>query len=343
MRLLFLLAACNGEAKDSEQTESVELDAGSTELTLPDLEGVDLEASFTEALAIALSVQTGVAWDGLGEALDAGHEGCPDLYAGQPEGADLDLADDDEVSGQSWVDDCVTPGGLAYRGWSWWDVEMSGSGDPETAEGHTVDATRMLESDGVMADNTDVRLLLKGTAEESLSVVTALDYTRWTWSSSLDASVTGTDAFGSDSVTPGGWRTDLYIQASGGDADTLELRGNVFFPDHRIAERFDSTAMELSLAGETGAAPGTCTAEPKGWMGIRDENAWWVDVVFLPLGDTEVADDDPTCDGCGTVYIRGLEDETLGEICLDFDTIWATISPPDSADFALSLRDEGFE
>ena len=38
MRLLFLLAACNGEAKDSEQTESVELDAGSTELTLPDLE-----------------------------------------------------------------------------------------------------------------------------------------------------------------------------------------------------------------------------------------------------------------------------------------------------------------
>ena len=46
---------------------------------------------------------------------------------------------------------------------------------------------------------------------------------------------------------------------------------------------------------------------------MRDENAWWLDIVFQPVGDDDGTTDNATdpdysaCDSCGTAYVRGVE------------------------------------
>ena len=102
--------------------------------------------------------------------------------------------------------------------------------------------------------------------------------------------------------------------------------------------------MDLILTGETGAGPDDCTLEPKGWIGLRDENAYWYDLVFMPKDASDstgyLDDEHSVCDGCGTLYLRGLETENYGQICPDFNDLWLgdTVELPAAEDFILTIQ-----
>lgn len=126
-----------------------------------------------------------------------------------------------------------------------------------------------------------------------------------------------------------------------------EPRGNIFLFDSKLAGRFDSVEIDLAFAGPGAAAPTECADEPRGWIGLRDENAYWYDVVFQPRYDEDVTGTGTTnppygaCDGCGAIYIRGVEQvEALGEVCLDFDFVFSEspVTPPATADYVLPLH-----
>ena len=133
-------------------------------------------------------------------------------------------------------------------------------------------------------------------------------------------------------------RADQYVYVEGGDTARLESRGNLYLFEDRIADRWDSVAMDLELVGDDGAGPGDCTLEPTGWLSLRDTNAYWYDVVFLASeADTVDTSTDTSCDGCGTLYIRGVES---GTVCPDLSAAWdGRLDPPDVADFVLSIHD----
>ena len=134
----------------------------------------------------------------------------------------------------------------------------------------------------------------------------------------------------------------MYSYRSGGDVERLELRGNVLLFDALLQGRFDSVAADLEFVGTLGAGPEDCTAEPRGWMGLRDENAWWYDLVFLPRYDDDIIAEnyanDPlsVCDGCGTLFVRGVES---GEVCVDFEDLFDKDPElPDLEEFILTLH-----
>ncbi len=335
---LALALACTGEPVTGS---TAGLSSGSAELARPDLTGVDLDAAVDRALSLALSATAGPIWSGNRSTLEVGRTDCPDVYVGVPEG-EMDL--DEDLKGVHWSDRCQTAGGLYFTGWTWWLGTLTGSGSADSAEGRTVDGTRELQGESAVGDDSELRFRFNGTAEDALHRVTATDYERWTYTSLVDGRVDGRDSE-VDGSAPGGWRADLYLAASGGNSDSLTLRGNVYLLTERIADRFDSMAMDLTLQGQTGASSDDCTLEPQGWFSLRDENAWWYDVVFLPVtegaGDSGLDPDLSACDGCGTVYVRGLADESLGQVCPDFQAIWdrGVVAQPDDTDFLFTLRD----
>jgi hypothetical protein len=333
--LALSLAACKddkpGGAPDDTTADPNE---PAPELPLPDLSGIDLGAAYQESLAAVLSVHAGVAFDGHAQALARSHAGCPDVWLGAP--ADLVDADqvDEDARGLSWSDTCETPGGLFFRGTMYWESDARASGDATTSAGRSEQGSRTLIGAGAIGDATETQFQMRGEVSDAMSRVIAPDYERWTWSSTVNASVSGTDAMDPiASPTPGGWRAGLYLAATGGDADRIEARGDLYLFEHRIAGRFDSVAVQLALPGENAAGPTDCTLEPRGWIGLRDENAWWIDVVFLPTGEDDATAEHPedeytACDGCGKVYVRGLEEEAIGEVCPDFSVFFAEGAVP---------------
>ena len=325
-----ILPGCNREEDSVNTGPPVE------ELVLPQLDDVDMPAAYTDAINLALGVSLSSPWQGNIDVLELGHEGCPDFYVGAPVDADLD---DDEQFGISWSDYCSTPGGLYYGGYVVWDGSVTGDGDASSAEGRTVEGTRRMMANSVVGNDDDVIYEFKGEGSDSLYLVEAKDYTRWAYSSLVEATVTGSTI----TDNGGGWRTDLYLYATGGNADYIEARGNIFLFDTLISERFDSVAMELSFSGPTGAAPDACTTEPIGWIGLRDENAYWYDLVFQPTSKSDTsANDTPynACDGCGTLYVRGIETVEYGEVCMDFSWLWqsAPVTLPEPEDFIFTIR-----
>ncbi|MFT4976673.1 MAG: hypothetical protein ACI8S6_002578 [Myxococcota bacterium] len=334
--LNMLLIGCNKDAEDS----GLDLGEPAEELVLPDMDGIDLPTAFADAIRLATEVSLDAAWRSNLQTLELRHEGCPDLYVGAPQEGDFEA--DEDYSGVAWNDYCSTPGGLYYGGYVYWDSRLTGEGDKDTAEGRTLQGSREMTANAVVGDNTTVMFEFKGSGSDSLYLAQAKGYSRWVYSSLVEATVTGTAV--AEAGDDGGWRTDLYVYATGGDADSLELRGNVFFFEPRIQDRFDSVAVELSFAGPNGAAPDACTAEPTGWMGLRDANAYWYDLVFQPTSVEEGASPDTeysACDGCGTLYIRGVETVEYGEVCVDFSWLWSegTVDLPDPTDFITTFRE----
>ena len=327
---------------------SADLDAPPAELVMPDLEGIDIDQAFIDAIEVALTANTQLAWAGHSASLARQHTGCPDLYVGPPPDlVDDDLVDED-ASGTSWYDSCTTPGGLFYRGGVYWESGASGRGDPEDSAGRTETGSRQLVGSAVVGDPVDTRFQFRGESTDSVNRVVAPGYERWTYTSSIEATLSGLDAFDEvGSLTPGGFRTGMYTSATGGDADTLELRGDVYLFEHRIQHNFDSVSIDIRLPGPAGSAPDACTAEPRGWIGLRDENAFWIDVVFMPLegqDSTGPSYEDPSyseCDGCGTVYVRGIQAEPLGVVCPGFEGLWedGVLPVPEIADYVLDVRD----
>lgn len=311
---------------------------GTTEtLTLPDLTGLDMAAAVTTGIEVALSVTTEVPWSSQVGLLDLSSSTCPDLYLGIPDGDIDDLEVD--MGGASWWDFCET-GDLVYSGWSWWDSDALIDTDLFT-EIETTTASRYMVADATIADDDGARWELDGIAEETLFRSEGPGFSVWTWSSLIEGTVTGTVPF-TGTATPSGWRTDLYKYATAGDVDSLELRGNVYLFDQRLSGRFDSIDMDLILQGPNGAAPDACDLEPLGWIGLRDEDAVWYDVVFLPKdGDGMTGapyPNDPlsNCDGCGTLYVRGVD---VGEVCVDLSFVFSgLLNPPEADSFVLPPR-----
>lgn len=336
--LLVLLVACGGDPADTGAPPVTDRGPAET-LPLPDVSEVDFPAAYSSALRQLMLVSTAAPWRGFTSTLGGVEPGCPDLWVGVP--ADDDF-DGDEGGGLSWYDTCSAADGTEWNGYAYWETSVSASGLVESYEGRTTEATRTLLGDGTVKDPAgNLRWSFDGDASDSIYEVEGEGYTTWTWSSLVDGTVGGTDVF-ADTATPGGYRADLYLSASGGVSDRIEARGDLYLFTDLLDGRFDSIAADLTLIGPTGAAPGACTLEPYGWIGLRDPEAYWYDLVFLPAELEDYQDpyaNDPLgeCDGCGTLYIRGVEQ---GEVCVDLMTLFTdgVVRPPIS-DFVMPLRE----
>lgn len=339
--LLLSLLACKPESTDD--TGPIDLGDPADELVIPDVEDIDLEATWSQALQLAIRVNMRPAWRGHVATLDRRVPGCPDVYAGAPDidGVDVDM----DAPGLTWYDHCQNPDESYYSGWAYWETGFSVDGMPDDPGGQTVEASRTLTANAGVGQADQVLFEFDGEGSDFVSRTNdATGYSAWTWNSLVEATVTGTDAFQGDPLLGKGWRTDLNIQARGGaNGDSLDVRGNVYLFDGRLSERFDSLAMNLLYTGANAAGPETCVEEPLGYLSLRDENAFWYDLVFLPRFEDDVTDiaypNDPLqkCDGCGFLYIRGVKQDV--QICPDFSSIFSELAPPTAAEFMLSLRD----
>ena len=313
--LLLLLAACGSDPEDT--AAPAETDRGPPEtLPIPDVAGVDFPAAFSDGLRQLAVVNTAAPWQGFTSTLGGAEPGCPDLWVGPPATDDADIQDG---NGLSWYDTCSNTDGTNWAGFAYWETAISVAGNANSAEGRSTDATRALIGDGTVKDPAgSLRYSFNGEASDSIYEVEADGYTTWTWSSLLTGTVGGTDVF-DGTATPGGYRADLYLSATGGVSDRIEARGDLYMFTDLLAGRFDSIAADLTLIGPLGAAPDACTLEPYGWIGLRDPDAFWYDLVFLPAELEDYQDpyaNDPLgdCDGCGTLYIRGVDQ---GQVCVD--------------------------
>lgn len=326
--MLFVALGCTPEPEPVDPGPEPE------ELVMPPIDGIDLPQAWSEMLSLALEVRLQTAWQGQLESLELRRPGCPDLYAGVSPEQEMDM----DAGGMSWSDRCQA-GTLGYSGWTHWDSALEVI---ETETDRTASGTRALQGDAVVTRDGELLYELKGQGEDSLLEITGEAYRRWVYSSTLDATVTGTLPF-AGSATPEGWRTDLYMSATGGDADRLELRGNVFFFTPMVAERFDSINVDIELVGPTGAGPDSCLEEPLGFISLRDADAFWYDLVFQPRdgsGSDTGYENEPYsgCDGCGTLYVRGVEQAE--PVCLDLSWIWSgALQPPAAEEFVYSLRE----
>jgi len=325
------MVGCNSEE------EPVDLGDPPVQLDVPDVAPEELAAGVEEALATALAIDLREVWPAHVETLELASPGCPDFYAGTP---DLENNEIPEDLGWSWSDLCTATGDRRYAGWAWWDNTVEVSGDASDNVGATTEASRTIVSDGLMALGDEVQLEFDGEASDSVLRVEATDYMSWSYSSLFDATVTGVLA---DTLTPGGLRAELFTRATGGDADTLELRGNVHFFEHRIRDRYDSITVDLLWAAPSSTSPDDCAEEPRGWIGVRDENAFWTELIFQPRYDDDVTDDPydnvplNVCDGCANVYIRGVKQDFT--VCPDFSFVWdGGLSAPEANAYALDMR-----
>ena len=279
--LLLTTLGCKGEDKGDTGGIGAQGTDGTIELTMPDLTSVDIDAAFADAIDVAMTVSTGVSWGGHIRSLERRHEGCRISTSEHPNFTDDFGLPDGGGNGLLWYDNCTTPGGLFYRGMQYWDGRGAIDGDPQSSSGQTQQGNRTMAGASTVGDNQETRFQFRGTASDSLSRVIAPDYERWTYSSTVEATVSGTDALDPiASLTPGGWRADststppAAVSPARGPGRRLPVRaphpGPLRFARdrHRTVER---------LVGRTGHA-----LEPRGWIGLRDENAWWIDVVFMP-------------------------------------------------------------
>ncbi|HHO54430.1 MAG TPA: hypothetical protein ENK18_27060 [Deltaproteobacteria bacterium] len=301
---------------------------------------VDWPAIFQDAITLTQTVTTQAPWQGHVSSLEDRTLGCPDFYTG-PFTVATELVGHDD--GIAWNDDCQTTGGTSFDGWLWWDSSVVEAGDPGTDDGRTADATRTVEGDALVNAGDGVQFTFEGTASDSLYRLDAYGYERFTYATTIDGTVGGLDAF-EGTLTPEGYRTDLFMYLTGGDVDTFEARGNIYLFTPQLRERFDSVQVDLFLPGPNGAGPEDCTLEPLGWLGVRDADALWYDVVFLPRFEEDIAEepyDDElrsACDGCGRLYIQGIEQPEV-EICVDFSFLFdGSFTLPDPDDYVLPLH-----
>ena len=333
--LLLALVAC------APEEDTVEVSDPPEELVVPPLDGLDLESLYQDALSIGLTADLRAPWAAHRELLTGSvRGGCPDVYVGTPD-LEIDGLDMD-VRGESWMDLCED-GDTRWGGWAWWDSFVRAEGDATTPEGLVVEGERSLIGDAVVSTSGDIVFEFKGEAADAFQRTDAPDYLRWSYTSLVTGTVTGSLPF-AGSVTPFGYRTDMYVSYAGGTGATAEVRGNVYLFEGRIQDRIDSMSANLEFVSPDGAAPDVCTLEPRGWLSVRDPDAIWYDLVFEPRYDDDATDEDypndplTVCDGCGRLYVRGLDQGI--DVCPDFSFLWSGgLNPPESAGYSLNLRE----
>ena len=333
--LPWLFLAC----QPADEEEPVDVGDPAPTLEIPDLTGIDLEAAYSDAMRLALATHVGPVWEGHKGSLDLAQSGCPDFFAGAPSD-EVDI--DEDAGGVSWSDHCETAGGLFYYGWEWWTADIEVADEVDGEDGVAISASRTLQGDGVVGDDNGDLYAWDGEASDAISTETTETWSYWTWSSTVTGTLTGSNLF-DGTETPDGWRADLYLYASGGDTSTLTLTGNVFYFNPVLQDRFDSVSVDLTWTDPADADPSSCTLEPTGYISVRDSDAFWYDLVFQPTDDDDLTDDDyaddpyTDCDGCGTLYVRGVEQST---VCPDLSWVWdGALVPPEAEDYILTLRD----
>ncbi|MEM6926955.1 MAG: hypothetical protein AAF602_08515 [Myxococcota bacterium] len=338
--LALLLVGCgNG---DDEATVT---DTGATEaenaFPLPDdIDTIDWQNVFQEAITTLKTVNTQAVWRGHLATMATRQVGCPDFWSGQfTVGAETV----GQVDGIAWYDDCRMDDSTFYDGWLGWTADVVESGDPTTFEGRVSDADRVVEGDAVVGDDDGVRLEFDGVARDSFYRLEAYGFNRFVYTSFVEGTLTGRDVFEGTSTSEG-FRTDLFLNITGGDVDTFEARGNAYLFTPQLQGRFDSIQVDMSMPGPTGASPTDCTLEPVGWVGVRDPEAYWYDVVFLPRFREDLAEqpyDNETlsaCDGCGRLYIQGIEQVGV-DVCIDFSFLFDGSFPlPDADEYVLPFH-----
>lgn len=339
--LPWALVGCGGlEPQDTDSGATTVQTTPEVEFPLPDdIADVDWVTAFQDAARLMLQVNTNEPWAGHRASLDVRQPGCPDFWTDPFTSGGVLVGRD---YGVSWYDDCETDGGLYFSGWVWWDFDVTEFGDRNSLEGHTAEASRILDGDGIVGDADGVRFEFDGTVSDSMYQLEAYGgFEHYVYSSAMDATVTGRDAFAADSVSPNGYRTDLVQSITGGDYEIYNARGNVYLFQPQILDRFDSIEVDMELPGALGAGPGDCTLEPLGWIGVRDPDAIWYDVVFLPRHEETITgepydNDLSVCDGCGRLYVQGIEQDI--DVCVDFSFVFQEFVLPDPDDYVLPLH-----
>lgn len=289
-------------------------------LPLPDLSGVDLEASVLDATGRLAATTHRALWAAHVGTFAGAEVGCPRLWAG---GApDLEMED-----GFGWQDDC-TNGDWTFLGATGWEstVEADGSGS-RTLEGA---ATVRRQGEGVL------QLLGRGEDQQE----SADEGATWVYSSLVEGEVAGSGV--ADPVlgaTPGGWRGVADVSWTGGARWAFAADAHVTWPEAPLAGGFDAVDVAVAIAG-----PGTqaaCADEPVGRVSLRLASGEWVDVEFASV-DPDDEDAALDCDGCGEATVRGLP---VGTVCTDFSPLWSEARLPRTplADFVFTVRDQDLE
>lgn len=342
-----LLVACTNNANDTGDSSTPEDTGPPPEpLELPPIDDLDFVNGFQDVMTLALGVHFGVPWDAHMQGLENAGDLCPDWYLGNPAPESIpELGDPQE--GLTWWDFC-REGDYTFGGFN--NINTSVSSNAYSDGSFEDNASRSFIADAAISFNDQIWWELDGEGSDSIYANRNADgaTNRWIYTSLVDGTVTGKSMFPEGKTdTPGGYRTDMYLYATGGDEDQIVARGNVLFPEHLIQGRFDSFEVDVSFQGDLGAGPDDCLLEPLGWMGLRDQDAYWYDLVFLPRYDNDLTDtgypNDPytACDGCGTLYVRGVNfNQEVGQVCPDFSHIWSILSPPGVEDFIWSGRQQ---
>lgn len=323
---LLVLAGC--------PTEAVDPGPAATQLPLPDIDGIDFAAAYRQAIDVLVATDLRDVWAGHRAGLRTIRPGCPDLWAGE--------VDDVQEPGTSWQDHCTTPAGFTYDGALTWRTDAARDGEPDTILGAVESGSRTLFGNGTVGSEQGLVFDFGGTGEDAFTSNVAPDYAQWSYSSTVRGEALGLASFGDGATLPGGFRADLYVAYTGGTTQTVEARGDLLLHGARIGDRFGGISADLALPGPAVAASTECVDEPTGWISLRDDDAYWYDLVFQPryaedaTGDVYENYPYGECEGCGTLYIRGVEQ---GTVCLDVSDLFdGTLSPPAIEDYVLSLR-----
>jgi len=269
-----------------------------------DLTEVELMLAVQQSVEIAVDTDLRASWAALVNTLSMSNDSCP------------------VIQGDSWSDMCTTDES-SFNGFMSWQVDTDGPL-----------SERILSGDAVVGTESMVAFEFDGDGNDRFE-----DYgSGWVYQSDLAATVTGDLAFRPGaSLTPGGFRTDMFLYYEGGDANYFEADGEVLLFDYLFLERFDSVSIDVEFQGPTGADADDCVMEPRGLVSFRDSDAHWYDVVFEPKYQSNLDyENDPysACDGCGTVYYRGFEQ--TDRVCLDFSFLWdRVLTQPDLTAYAI--------
>jgi hypothetical protein len=340
MIALLLVLGCQHDDPETAGSDT-DLRGPADVLEIPDVSGLDFTQAYADAMRVAIQINTQQPWLGHTTTLATWESGCPDLWVGPPDVDNMGIPEDG--AGLSWYDTCVQSTGDAWDGFNYWETSSSVTGEPSAPEGVTTEAARTLIGDASVKDASGGLVYsFDGEASDAIYDVEGAGYSHWTYSSTVTGNVEGVDSFLAGGSTPGGYRSDLYLYQTGGDIDHFEARGDLYLFNDILSGRFDSISVDMTLLGAKGAGPDDCTLEPYGWIGLRDTNAYWYDLVYLP---TEVENaqstypNDPlsVCDGCGTLYIRGVEQGQICDVDLSFLFTEGITRPPVS-DFVLPLH-----
>ena len=364
--VLPVLAACSLDDRDGTQIGALK------ESSIPeppgDLTTLDLGVAVAEAFRIAGTASMATAWSAHVRTMDHGTQTCPYAWLGAPPERFVEIDNgNDDLTGLSWFDNCTTPLGYTFAGFSYWENVV----DPNLTEGD-----RSLTMDGVMRD-ADGNLLLDfdGEAADSLN---GNNYASSMTARVLRGSLLGLDGSGlrgelDASWGPSGMELDgsVHVEGGFGPADTRQPYRPGVDPDPAEGiEGRDPISPELqNVTGWEPGMPrytsvrfdldfdGDCTLEPRGYVGVRGNEGFWFDVYFLPKYDPETdlaaasafpyeSIDNVECDGIGTMFVRNLDLRAIEagnpdwsrEISVDFADISASMPTPSIDGFVFTLQ-----